>query len=166
MLEVYDVWHHLFENRRFRPSTCKRKAGVFKNLQSEERFWKDAFSVTVFHRIRVDGRPNWTKKISVKQKQKELFHSRDQHLCKFMGTKESVYRREEFNSQRIGLEHQYGRRFIVLEHQYGRRDVRWKRSIRLDGALVKQNNNSARVSRFFVHFLAVTARLRRENWEL
>ena len=49
----------------------------------------------------------------------------------------------------IGLDHQHGSRFIVLEHQYGRRDVMWKRSIRLDGALVKQNNNSARASRFF-----------------
>ena len=28
---------------------------------------------------------------------------------------------------------------------------------------VKKNNNFARVSRFFVHFLAVTVRLRREN---
>ena len=37
--------------------------------------------------------------------------------------------RKEFNSDRIGLEHQHGRRFIVLEHQYGRRDVLWKRSI-------------------------------------
>ena len=39
------------------------------------------------------------------------------------GTKESVYIRKEFNSQRIVLVHQHGRRFIVLEHQYGRRDV-------------------------------------------
>ena len=31
-----------------------------------------------------------------------------------------------FNSRRIDLEHQHGRRFIVLEHQYGRRDVMWK----------------------------------------
>ena len=38
--------------------------------------------------------------------------------------------RKEFNSNRISLEHQYGRRFIALEHQYGRRDVMWKRSIR------------------------------------
>ena len=28
----------------------------------------------------------------------ECFHSRDQHLCKFIGTKESVYIRKEFNS--------------------------------------------------------------------
>ena len=28
----------------------------------------------------------------------------------------------------------------------------------------KQNKNSERASRVFVHFFAVTARLRRENW--
>ena len=53
----------------------------------------------------------------------ERFHPRGQHLCNFIGTKESVYIRQEFNSQRIGLEHQHGRRLIVLENQYGRRDV-------------------------------------------
>ena len=37
----------------------------------------------------------------------QRFHSRGQHLGKFIG-----------------------RRFIVLEHQHGRRDVMWKRSIR------------------------------------
>ena len=53
----------------------------------------------------------------------ECFHSRGQHLCKFIGTKESVCIRKEFYSHRTGLGHQYGRRFIVLGHQYGRRDV-------------------------------------------
>ena len=53
----------------------------------------------------------------------ERIPSRDQHPLKFAGTKERVYMRKEFNSDRIGLEHQHGRRFIVLEHQYGRRDV-------------------------------------------
>ena len=48
----------------------------------------------------------------------ERFHSRGQRLCKFIGTKESVCIRKEFNSQRIGL-----------GHQYGRRDVMWKHSI-------------------------------------
>ena len=47
-----------------------------------------------------------------------------------IGTKESVCIRKEFNSQRIGLGHQHGHRFIVLGHQYGRRDVTWKHSIR------------------------------------
>ena len=47
----------------------------------------------------------------------ERFHSPGQHLCKFIGTKESVCIRKEFNSHRIGLEHQHGRRFIVLGHQ-------------------------------------------------
>ena len=60
----------------------------------------------------------------------ERFHSRDQHLCKFIETKGSVYIRKEFNSLRICLVHQHGRHFIVLEHQYGRRDVMWKRSIK------------------------------------
>ena len=48
----------------------------------------------------------------------ECFHSRDQHRCKFIGTKETVCIRKEFNSQRTGL-----------GHQYGRRDVMWKHSI-------------------------------------
>ena len=40
-----------------------------------------------------------------------------------MTTNEIVYIREEFNSHRIALVHQHGRRFIVLENHYGRRDV-------------------------------------------
>ena len=57
------------------------------------------------------------------------FHSRDQHLCEFIETRESLCIRKEFNSHMIGLGHQNGRRFIVLGHQYGRRDVMWKHSI-------------------------------------
>ena len=53
----------------------------------------------------------------------ECFHSRGQHICKSIVTKESVCIRKEFNSQGTGLGHQHGRRFIVLGHQYGRRDV-------------------------------------------
>ena len=60
---------------------------------------------------------------------KRCFHSRGQHICKFIGTKESVCIRKGCNSQRTGLGHQHGRRFIVLGHQYGRRDVMWKHSI-------------------------------------
>ena len=41
----------------------------------------------------------------------------------FIGTKGSVCIRKEFNSHRIGLGQQHGRRFIVLGHQYGRRYV-------------------------------------------
>ena len=37
----------------------------------------------------------------------ERFHSRGQHLCKFIGTKENVYIRKEFNSHRTGLGHQH-----------------------------------------------------------
>ena len=59
----------------------------------------------------------------------ERFHSGGQYLCKFIGTRESIYIRKGFDSQRIFQVHHHGRRFIVLEHQYGRRDVMWKRSI-------------------------------------
>ena len=52
----------------------------------------------------------------------ECFHSRGQHLCKFIGTRERVCIRKEFNSQRISLGYQHGRRFIVLGLQCGRRD--------------------------------------------
>ena len=46
----------------------------------------------------------------------ECFHSRGQHLCKFIGKKESVCIRKEFKSHKTGLGHQHGRRFIVLGH--------------------------------------------------
>ena len=59
---MYDII--VLEKLRFRPSTRKREAGFFKNLHSGERFWKDAFSVTVFTEfIRVDGRTNRKKNI-------------------------------------------------------------------------------------------------------
>ena len=53
----------------------------------------------------------------------ECFDPRGQHVCIFIGTKESVCIRKEFNPHRIGLGHQHGRRFIFLGYQYGRRNV-------------------------------------------
>ena len=53
----------------------------------------------------------------------ECFHSRGQHLCKFIGTKEKC---STPRGLVWDLGHQHGRRFIVLGHQYGRRDVMWK----------------------------------------
>ena len=51
MLVVYMIYDIIvFENLRFGPSTGKWEAGVFKNLYSEERFWKAAFWGTVFTR--------------------------------------------------------------------------------------------------------------------
>ena len=43
---MYDII--VFEILGIHTYTRKRKAGVFKNLNSGELFWKDAFSVTVF----------------------------------------------------------------------------------------------------------------------
>jgi len=59
----------------------------------------------------IQGRPF---SIEIFVKKQSSFHSRDQQLCKFIGTKESVYIRKDFNSHRIGLVHQYGRQFIVF----------------------------------------------------
>ena len=44
------------------------------------------------------------------------FHSRGLHLCKFIGTKESVYIGKEFNSHRTGLGHKYGRHDVMRKH--------------------------------------------------
>ena len=50
----------------------------------------------------------------------QRFHPRGQNLCQFIGTKRKrVYIRKEFNSYKIGLEHQHGGRFVVLERQQG-----------------------------------------------
>ena len=69
----------------------------------------------------LSGNFNWVRIL--------CFHSRGQHLCKFIGRKESVYIRKEFKSHRTGLGHQHGRHFIVLGHKYGRHDVMWKHTI-------------------------------------
>ena len=53
----------------------------------------------------------------------ERIHLRGQHLCKFTATKESFYKRKEYNSHRIFFVNQHGHCFIVLEDQYGGRDV-------------------------------------------
>ena len=51
--------------------------------------------------------------VGLKKPAMERFHSRGQHLCKFIATKESVYTRKEFHSHRIVLGHQNGRGDII-----------------------------------------------------
>ena len=48
----------------------------------------------------------------------ERFHSRDQWPYWFNETKESISIKIEFNSQKVSLVHQYGRRPFVLVHQH------------------------------------------------
>ena len=43
----------------------------------------------------------------------ESIHSHGLHLCKFIGTKEIICIRKEFNSHRISLGHQHGRRDVM-----------------------------------------------------
>ena len=68
----------------------------------------------------------------------ERFHSLGQHLCKFIGTKESVCVRKEFNSHRTGLKQQHGRRFTILGHQYGGRDFMWTHSVYSETSLYER----------------------------
>ena len=49
-------------------------------------------------------------------------YSRVKQPCKFIGTKESVFIRKEFNSHWIGLVQQHGCRFVVLKQPYGCHD--------------------------------------------
>ena len=44
----------------------------------------------------------------------KCFYSCDQRLCKFFGTKERVDLKKKFNSQKTGLEHQYGWRDVTF----------------------------------------------------
>ena len=52
-IQHYDVI--VFKNC-FHPTTRVQQNGFFKNLYSEERFWKDSFFGDRFYQIRVDGR--------------------------------------------------------------------------------------------------------------
>ena len=113
------------------------KTELFANAFQSVTFWKRCFS-----RVSVDRRKrNFSKTLTtyyqfqsspcnIRNKFKvadgrfpclsfiECFHSRGQHLCKFMGIDESVCIRKESTSQKIGLGHQHDRRFIVLGHQW------------------------------------------------
>ena len=80
---MYDIIVFRIRNR-FRPSTRKRKADVFKNLDSGERFWERAFSVTVYTgSMSMDGRLNRRKKYSFPNKNGYVWRSliSKQQLC-------------------------------------------------------------------------------------
>ena len=65
----------------------------------------------LFTWYRSDFRDEFRTRMKFVRKQPiERFHSRGQHLCKSMTTNEIIYIRKEFNSHRIALVHQHGRR--------------------------------------------------------
>ena len=55
--------------------------------------------------------------------QKSVFTHVASNYSNLLEQKKRVYRRKEFNSQTIGLEHKHGRPFNVLGHQHGGHDV-------------------------------------------
>ena len=119
------------------PMKTINENGTFRKRFPEWKFLK-----TLFSRVRVDRRKrNFSKALRTHYQFQssprnirnlfkvadgrfpslsfiECFHSRGQHLCKFIGTDESVCIRKEFTSQKVGLGHQHDRRFIVLGHQW------------------------------------------------
>ena len=99
----------------------RRKRNFSKTLRTHYQFQSSIRNIRNLFKL-ADGRFPFLSFI-------ECLHSRGQHLCKFIGTNETVFIRKEFKFQKIGLGHQHGRRFIVLGHQYGRRDVMWKHFI-------------------------------------
>lgn len=59
----------------------------------------------------------YTLYVKTEEEAIERFHARGQQPCKFIGTKESVLIRTEFNSHRIGLRHQHGCRPPVTSYE-------------------------------------------------
>ena len=95
----------------------------------------DSKSMTLFIGLSLSPAPVVLKIITI-----ERFHSRDQHLRKFIGTKESICIRKEFNSHRIDL-----------GHQYGRRDIMWKCSITITLQFTEYIYNASRKSTCLVN---------------
>ena len=66
------------------------------------------------------------------------FHLRGQHLCKFIGTKESVCIRQGLNSHRISLGHQHRRREVMWKHSIA---LLWKAQFISNGDLFTCEDN-------------------------
>ena len=114
------------------------------------------------------GPPGSRSRLVLKRDVIECFHSRGQYICKFIRTTERVCIRKEFNSQRVGLGHQHGRRCIVLGHQYGCRDVTGKHSIACsrpsdckDGALIYKQEKKKRTPSLPPYFFSRSSISRR-----
>ena len=76
------------------------------------------------------------------------------HLCKFLGTKESVNIQKEFISHRIGLVHQDGHPFITKEHN----------SLCWDGVKNSEQEPTASGYAFTLHYLNARSRLGTPVW--
>ena len=79
-----------------------------KKWNNWNSFWSTLFLISLLISTNSVLEP-WILWLTIKR-----FHSHGWHLCKFIGTKENVCIRKEFNPHMSGLGHQHGRRFIVL----------------------------------------------------
>ena len=92
-----------------RVSVDRRKRNFSKTLTTHYQFQSSPCNIRNLFKV-ADGRFPCLSFI-------ECFHSRGQHLFKFIGIDESVCIRKKSTSQKIGLGHQHDRCFIVLGHQ-------------------------------------------------
>lgn len=93
----------------------------------------------------------------------ERFHSRDQWPFWSNETKESISINIEFNSERVSLFHQYGRRFFVLAYQHGRWDM-WKRTIAACGTTCTGQKALIFVIGIYVSSMIFTYRCSTQPW--
>ena len=106
------------------PTNWEKRREVYRHHISQFRLLVDIYSTLCILWVEGEGWKLWQKLNKFIQTADcaiiviLCFHSRGQHLFKFIATKESVYLRKEFNSHRTGL-----------GHKYGRHDVKWKHTI-------------------------------------
>ena len=112
---VARYWHHCWSHCAFPDYLYRRKKGE----KEKKRYESDFQLLTAIL----------------------CFHSHDQHLCKFIGTKESVYIRKEFNSHRTGW-----------VHKHGRYDVMWNSPLQRIGLCAISMSTPARIPILLFHF--------------
>ena len=95
-IESIPFLHSNYFYRMYRLSTCYPSINYNFVLYERRGFTKLIFKVSVERR-------NSSKESSYSRALG--FHSVGQYLCKFIGTKDSVYIRREFNSRTISWEH-------------------------------------------------------------
>ena len=122
----------------------RRKRNFSKALRTHYQFQSSPRNIRNLFKV-ADGRFPFLSFI-------ECFHSRGQHLCKFIGTDESVCIRKEFTSQKIGLGHQHDRRFIVLGYQPTPKKFKEGANLLFRGLIIANTYASSVRNRLSYHF--------------
>ena len=98
-------WHSIYQHQR-KPQRLlvKLLTNMYNTKDLMENWVKNIWAKSMHYTW-----SSWTEMHKVPRASFiERFHLRGQQPCKFIGTKESVYIRKEFNSHKICLKHQHG----------------------------------------------------------